>query len=251
MRRRVEVDGLGLDVLDLAGDEDRPALVLLHEGLGSIDLWRGLPDRLHAETGRRTIAYSRFDHGRSEPRGAPRGPRFFHDEALAVLPELLTALGVVRPVVVGHSDGASIALVHAASHEVTRVVLIAPHVVVEELALAAIRELRAQFLTGGLRERLARHHDDVDAAFWGWCDFWLDTGNHALSLEPEAAELQAPTLLIQGTDDAYGTLDQLDRIERAATVQAQRLVLPCGHSPHLEAPDDVVPAVVAFVDALP
>jgi pimeloyl-ACP methyl ester carboxylesterase len=246
---RLTVGGRRIEVLELAGRDDRPALVLLHEGLGSARLWRGFPGRLQAATGRRVLAFSRYGHGRSEPPPTRRTPAFFHEEALDVLPEVLSRLGAETPVLVGHSDGGSIALIHAGRHPVSALVLMAPHVVVEEVTVDAIRETRRRYLEDDLRERMARHHDDVDAAFWGWCDVWLDPGFRAWSLEPDAELLSAPTLLIQGLDDPYGTLDQLDRIERHVRGPVQRLVVRGGHSPHLEAPDEVVPAIAGFIEA--
>jgi pimeloyl-ACP methyl ester carboxylesterase len=247
----VTVDGLAVEVADLPGDGARRALVLLHEGLGSVGLWRGFPDALHEATGRRVVAFSRFGHGRSEPPRAPRTPAFFHEEALDVLPLLLEQIYAPEPILVGHSDGASIALVHASAHPVAGLVLLAPHVVVEDITVNAIRETRRQFEDGGLRERMARHHDDPDAAFHGWCDVWLDPAFRDWSLEAEAAAVTAPALLIQGGDDPYGTLDQLDRIQARLRGPVQRLVVTAGHSPHLDQPQAVVDAIAAFVDQLP
>ncbi len=247
----VTVDGLAVEVADLPGDGARSALVLLHEGLGSVGLWRGFPDALHVATGRRVVAFSRFGHGRSEPPRAPRTPAFFHEEALDVLPLLLEQIDAPEPILVGHSDGASIALVHASAHPVAGLVLLAPHVVVEAITVDAIRETRSQFEEGGLRERMARHHDDPDAAFHGWCDVWLDPAFRDWSLETEAAAVTAPALLIQGADDPYGTLDQLDRIQARVRGPVERLVVPGGHSPHLDQPQAVVDAIAAFVERLP
>jgi pimeloyl-ACP methyl ester carboxylesterase len=235
-----------LEVLDLPGRADRAPLVLLHEGLGSVELWRGLPDDLHATTGRRVVAFSRSGHGRSAPPEQPRTPAFFHDEALRVLPSLLEGLAVSDPVLVGHSDGASIALIHAAHHRVGGLVLLAPHVFVEQITVDAISETRVAFVDGQLRDRMARYHDDVDAAFWGWCDVWLDPAFRDWNLEAEAARVTAPTLVIQGADDPYGTLEQVERLE-ARVPGAQRLVLPGGHSPHLEHRAEVVAAIEAFL----
>jgi pimeloyl-ACP methyl ester carboxylesterase len=241
-----EVGGRRIETLELEGDEERRPLVLLHEGLGSVGLWRDFPQQLAGATGRRVLAFSRFGHGRSDRPPAPRTPGFFHEEALEVLPELLPLLRAEAPILVGHSDGASIALIHAASHPVEGLVLLAPHVFVEDVTVERIRETREAFATG-LRDRMARHHDDPDAAFWGWCDVWLDPAFRAWSLEPEAARVTAPMLLIQGLDDPYGTLEQLDRIEAVAP-QAQRLVVPGGHSPHLDAPGVVVSAIASFCE---
>jgi pimeloyl-ACP methyl ester carboxylesterase len=247
----VTVDGLRIEVADRPGDSRHRALVLLHEGLGSVGLWRGFPEALQEATGRRVIAFSRFGHGRSDPPRRPRTPAFFHEEALDVLPVLLDQLDAPEPLLVGHSDGASIALVHASAHRVAGLVLLAPHVVVEDVTVEAIRETRGQFEDGALRERMARHHDDPGAAFRGWCDVWLDPAFREWSLEPDAEAVDAPMLLIQGADDPYGTLDQLDRIETRARGTVERLVVPGGHSPHLDEPEAVVAAIAAFAAALP
>jgi len=249
--RAVTVGGRRIEAAELAGDPARRPLVLLHEGLGSVALWRDFPQRLQAATGRRVLAFSRFGHGRSEPPPAPRTPAFFHEEALDVLPELLAQLDAAEPLLVGHSDGGSIALIHAGRHPVAGLALLAPHVVVEEVTVEAIRQTRAAYVDDGLRDRMARHHDDPDAAFWGWCDVWLDPAFRGWSLESDAERVDAPTLLIQGADDPYGTLDQLDRIEARVRGPVERLVVPGGHSPHLEQPDVVVAAIAAFAGRLP
>jgi pimeloyl-ACP methyl ester carboxylesterase len=248
VRRALTVAGRALEAVERPGDPALPALVLLHEGLGSAGLWRDFPGALHDATGRRVIAFSRFGHGRSQPPPKPRTPAFFHEEALDVLPQVLEQLDAPEPVLVGHSDGGSIALIHAGRHRVAALALLAPHVVVEEITLAAIRATREAFLDGDLRARIARHHDDPDAAFWGWCDVWLDPDFEAWSLEAEAARVTAPTLLIQGADDPYGTLDQLDRIAARVRGPVRRLVVGGGHSPHLEQPQAVVRAIAEFVD---
>lgn len=243
----IEVGGLALELVDLPGPSTGAPLVLLHEGLGSVGLWREFPAQLGHATGRRLIAFSRYGHGRSAPPPRPRTPSFFHEEALEVLPELLTALDIAEPVLVGHSDGASIGLIHAAHHPTAAVVLLAPHVFVEEKTVREIRATREMYERGGLRARMARHHDDPDAAFRGWCDVWLDPAFAQWTLDDEAALLSAPALLIQGADDPYGSLAQLRRIEAAARGPVQRLVLPGGHSPHLEHGDEVAGRIAAFL----
>jgi pimeloyl-ACP methyl ester carboxylesterase len=245
------VAGRRLEAVELAGDAERRPLVLLHEGLGSVGLWREFPEALNAATGRRLIAFSRYGHGRSEPPPRPRTPAFFHEEALEVLPEVLAQLDAPEPILVGHSDGASIALIHAGHHSVTGIALLAPHVIVEDVTVTEIRAARDRFTDGDLRARMARHHDDVDAAFWGWCNVWLDPAFRDWSLEEDAARVECPALLIQGRDDPYGTLEQLDRIQARVRGPVQRLVVPGGHSPQLEAADEVLAAIAAFAGGLP
>jgi pimeloyl-ACP methyl ester carboxylesterase len=241
----VSLGGGRLETLDLPGFS--PAIVMLHEGLGSVGLWRGLPERLHDATGRRVVAFSRYGHGASDPPPRPRTPAFMHEEAGEVLPELLDALGIDRPLLVGHSDGASIALLYAADHDVAAIALLAPHVFVEDKTVREIRAAGDAFDTGDLRARLARHHRDVDAAFHGWCDVWLDPAFRSWNIEAAADAVTAPVLLIQGEDDAYGTMAQLDAIERRLPGSVTRLHFPGGHSPHLEHPDEVLAAIAELI----
>jgi pimeloyl-ACP methyl ester carboxylesterase len=225
-----------------------PTLVLLHEGLGSVGLWRNLPDSLHQSTGTRIFAFSRWGHGRSDPPRRPRTPAFMHEEALEVLPRVLYEAGVERPLLVGHSDGASIAIIHASEHPVTGLVLMAPHVFVEQVCVDAISATRDTFESGGLRERMARHHRDPDAAFRGWCDVWLDPAFRAWNLESLLPKVHAPALVIR--DDEYGTLAQVNAIERGVSGPVERLVVSGGHSPHLEHPDEVPAAIAGFISRL-
>ena len=228
-----------------------PALVMLHEGLGSVRLWRGLPETLHKLTGARVLAFSRFGHGESDPPPRPRTPTFMHEEALEVLPEVLSAADIEEPpMLVGHSDGASIALIYAASHPVAGLALMAPHVFVEQICVDAIRETREAFDSEGLRERMARHHRDPDAAFKGWCDVWLDPEFLDWNLEPLLPKIRAPALLIQGRDDEYGTLAQIDAIQRGLAGPSERLIVSGGHSPHLEHPKEVPDAIASFIATL-
>lgn len=239
-----------IEIEEISGAADRRPLVLLHEGLGSAGLWRGFPAQLAAATGRRVLAYSRYGHGRSARPPRPRDPSFFHLEALETLPELLRAQGAERPILVGHSDGASIALIHAARHPTAGLALLAPHVFVEEITLREIAQTREQFMSGDLRERLARHHDDPDAAFWGWCGVWLDPEFREWSIESEAASVRCPTLLIQGVDDPYGSMAQLDRIAAQLPGGFERRHFSGGHSPHLEANEQTLAALTAFCRTL-
>jgi pimeloyl-ACP methyl ester carboxylesterase len=241
----VDVPGGRLELLDLDGNRDVPPLVLLHEGLGSIGLWRRFPRDVHRRTGARTVAFSRFGHGRSDAPPRPRTPAFMHEEAREVLPALVEALGIECPVLVGHSDGASIALVYAAEHDVSGLVLLAPHVFVEDVCIDEIRSVRDAY-ESELRPRMARHHADPDVTFRGWCDVWLDPEFRRWTLEPLLADVTAPMLLIQGREDPYGTLAQIEATARGVTGRVETLVVDGGHSPHLDHPELVLDALTRF-----
>jgi pimeloyl-ACP methyl ester carboxylesterase len=260
-REWVTVQGQRLEVWHLPGTEkDRAPLVFLHEGLGSVAMWthKGAcwPAVLCQATGRRGLVYSRRGYGQSDPIPDVRGqgrhrPDYMHREALEVLPALLAATGHVAPVLIGHSDGATIALLHASQHPVSACVAIAPHVVVEDVSLRAIEQARNAYLTTPLRERLARYHRDVDCAFWQWNDVWLSDAFRSYDIRAECARITAPLLLVQGLDDEYGTLRQLDEIQRAAP-HAERLELArCGHSPHRDQPHALTERLQAFLRLLP
>ena len=237
---------MNLEVIERPGAE--PALVFLHEGLGSVALWREFPERLAEATGRRAIVYSRAGHGFSDVPDEPRTPRFMHEEALEVLPGLLAEAGIERPVLVGHSDGGSIALIHASQHPVSGLVLLAPHVFVEELSVASIEEARQTFETTDLRERMGRHHRDAERTFRLWNDIWLAPEFRDWNIEDVLPRITVPILLIQGEHDQYGTLAQIEAIERAVAGPVTRAVLDSRHAPHLEAPDETLAAAVAFLD---
>lgn len=241
----VALAGGAVEVLDIPGRE--PALLLMHEGLGSLGLWRSFPYELADGTGRRVVAFSRHGHGQSDPPPAPRTPSFMHEEAHDVVPELIAALGLVDPVLVGHSDGASIALIYAAGAPARAVVAIAPHVFVEDMCLREIRQSRDAYTNGALRDALARHHKDPDAAFYGWNDVWLHPEFPAWDIRPLLPRIRCPLLLIQGTRDQYGTMAQLDAIASAVAGPVTRVELDCRHSPPVERPDDTVAAIRAFL----
>ena len=233
-------------------DEPRGVpIVLLHDGLGSLTRWRDFPDELAHVTKRRVLAYSRFGYGWSDPVNAPRDPRYMHDEAARV-PEILAAAGIERAVLFGHSDGGSIAIMAAADHPdtVAALILQAPHVFVEDLSVASVEATTASFHTTDLRERLGRYHRDVDETFAGWSDVWRSQAFRDWNLVSYVPHTRCPMLLIQGEDDEYGTLAQLDAITSQARGPVQQLVLPaCGHSPHKDQPERVLEAVAAFLTA--
>jgi pimeloyl-ACP methyl ester carboxylesterase len=224
-------------------------IVMIHEGLGSLAQWKDFPDQLAAATRRPVLAYSRHGYGASEPLAGPLGVDFMHIEALETLPQLLYALDVREPVLFGHSQGASMALIHAARARpsVTAVVAMAPLVFVEAYGLDSIRRARVAFLETDLREKLARHHDDVESTFWGWNDIWLNPDFATWNIEALLAEIACPVLAIQGLEDEYGTIEQINRIAHAVP-QLRRLELPeCGHSPHRDQPETVLAAVTSFL----
>jgi pimeloyl-ACP methyl ester carboxylesterase len=228
-----------------------PALVFLHEGLGSVELWRDFPDRLAGETGRRALVYSRAGHGGSPVPSQPRTPRFMHDEALDALPALLARHGIERPILVGHSDGGSIALIHAAQHPVSGLVLLAPHVFVEDLSVASIAQARETFEASDLGERMARYHRDAEATFRLWNDIWLAPEFRDWNIEDVLDGVECPVLVIQGEHDQYGTLAQIDAIEAGVRGPVTRALLDARHAPHLEAPEETLRVATDFVRSLP
>jgi pimeloyl-ACP methyl ester carboxylesterase len=245
------VDGRQIEYRMIPGDAlAQPTLVFLHEGLGSAGLWRDFPDKIAGRLGARALLYSRFGYGQSDGLMEKRKPRFMHEEALKVLPALLDQLGIDRPLLVGHSDGASIALIHAAASErlVAGLVLMAPHVFVEPICVDSIARIRESYLGGGeLKARIGKYHARVDDAFLGWADIWLEPEFRAWSIEALVSNIGTPMLLIQGQDDEYGTLAQLDRTEARAAGPVSRLVLAkCGHAPHRDQEEAVADAIVAF-----
>ncbi len=231
------------------GDATTPSIVMLHEGLGSVDAWRDFPERVADTTGLGVFVYSRWGYGRSDPVTLPRPLRYMHDEA-ALIPEVLGAAGVRDAVLLGHSDGASIAIIAAGSNVkgVHSLVLLAPHVFCEDLSVKSIETARDDFETGTLRARLAKYHADVDGAFWGWNRAWLDPGFRAWNIESYLAEIDVPVLVVQGDADAYGTLAQVDAIERGVRgAFTRRVIAGAGHSPHRDAPDQVLETVATLV----
>lgn len=228
------------------GPPTGPTLVFLHEGLGSAGLWRDFPRKAAEATGLGAFVYSRAGYGASDAAAMPRPVRYMHDEA-ELLPEILAAAGIGDPLLVGHSDGASIALIYAGSGGPARgLVLEAPHVFSEEMGLASIAKAREAYERGELRGRLAKYHRNVDAAFWGWNRPWLDPEFRKWNLEEFLPRVQAPILVVQGEDDEYGTRKQVDAIQRGAGA-VQVLMLPhCGHSPHRDQPEATLRAIAAF-----
>lgn len=227
-----------------------PTIVMLHEGLGCVSLWRDFPQRLAEETGFGVFAWSRAGYGNSDPAELPRPLDYMTREALDVLPEVLDAIGFEYGILLGHSDGASIATIYAGGVEDFRVrglVLIAPHFFTEPSGLASIAEARDDYEKGGLRERLARYHKDADNAFRGWNDAWLDPGFESWNIAEAIDYLRIPVLAIQGADDQYGTRAQIREIEdRIYSPVDVEIIAGCRHSPHLEHPDTTLAAIADF-----
>lgn len=226
-----------------------PTLVFLHEGLGSAGLWRDFPDRVAAATGCGALVYSRRGYGASDPVAEPRPVRFMHDEALQVLPAVLAHFGIERPLLFGHSDGASIALLYAGSGigPVRGLILEAPHVFVEPVCLESIARLAREHETTDLPRRFARHHAHADSMFRSWADVWLRPEFAAWNIEEVLPAITAPVLVIQGEEDEYGTLRQVEAVTSGVSGPAASLVLPgAGHSPHRDRPEEVLAAAAGF-----
>jgi len=239
----------------IAGPRATPLIVFLHEGLGSVSMWKDFPRRVCDAVGCRGLVYSRPGYGRSTPRAAEEAwnPDFMHRQAREVLPALLRALGIDaqadRPWLLGHSDGGSIALLYAATftQRVAGIVVLAPHILVEEVSVASIEKARTAYLQTDLRQRLARHHDDADSAFWGWNDIWLSPGYRHWSIETEISAITCPLLAVQGLDDEYGTLAQIRGIARRVPQTDLLELADCGHSPHRDQPERLIAHIKAFV----
>ena len=254
----ITIDGVAMEVERLAAGAgtQRAPIVFLHEGLGSVGMWRDWPARVCQATGRAGVVYSRRGYGGSDAvadvRGAGRlEPDYMHREALAVLPELLRALDLARPVLLGHSDGGSIALIHAGRFPVSACVVMAPHVIVEDVSVRSIEAAREAYQAGDMRGRLARYHADVDGAFWQWNDIWLDPAFRAFDIRPDCRRIEAPVLAIQGEDDPYGSLRQIDEIEPTRGPFAKIVLRQCGHSPHRDQPEQTLDCVAQFLAPLP
>jgi pimeloyl-ACP methyl ester carboxylesterase len=232
---------------------NRPTLVLLHEGLGSVAMWRDFPARLAAATGCRTLVYSRYGYGQSDVLAESFTPDFMHREAREVLPELLVGFDIANPLLVGHSDGASIALLFAADarNPVSGLVAMAPHWFVEEVSIRSIEAAKLTFETTDLPAKLARYHRDARRTFFGWNDIWLDADFRSWNIEGCLAAIPCPILAIQGVDDEYGTMAQVDaiaaRAEASPGVELLKLA-DCRHSPHRDQPAAVIEAITRFAD---
>jgi len=247
----VEAAGHSLSYEFVGSAKAGPALVFLHEGLGSIRQWRDFPARVAAATGCRALVYDRYGYGQSDVlEEKKRQVNFMHDEAHGALPQLLSRLNIQDPILVGHSDGASICLIHAGSGAKVRgVAVMAPHVFIERICIDSIVKAKRTFETTDLPERLGKYHRDVRKTFYGWADVWLDPAFERWDIRDDfLPKIGAPVLAIQGYDDEYGTMAQLDEIKRRVKGPCELLKLEkCGHSPFRDRPEEALVAVGEFV----
>lgn len=234
--------------------EQAPTIVMLHEGLGSVGMWNSFPDRLAQATGAGIFVYSRAGYGKSSPVKLPRPLSYMHDEARETLPRLLSEIGFRRGLLLGHSDGASIAAIYAGSvqdHRIRGLVLMAPHFFVEDISIKSIEEAKTAYAQTDLRERLARYHADVDNAFRGWNDAWLDPGFRAWNTIEELAYIRVPILIVQGEQDQYGTVAQIQAAQEECYCPVDVALLPnARHSPHRESLDETLSAVADFANRI-
>lgn len=248
---RVQGHGIEYEFIRCA-DNGKSVIVFLHEGLGSVAAWKDFPARVVEATGHAALVYSRYGYGQSDALTSRRQVNYLHEEALTALPELLDRLEVRSPILLGHSDGASIALIHAGGSQraVTGVIAMAPHVMVEDIAVTGILATRRSFEGTDLRDRLGRYHANPDSAFRGWSDIWLDQEFRPWNIEEFLPRIVRPVLAIQGENDEYATMQQIDRIAQGAPdVQLLKLGT-CGHSPHRDQPEAVIAAVRRFVERI-
>jgi pimeloyl-ACP methyl ester carboxylesterase len=227
-----------------------PTIVMLHEGLGSVGLWGDFPDRLAAATGASVFAYSRAGYGASTPVTLPRPLDYMHIEACEVLPKLLDQIGFRRGLLLGHSDGGSIATIYAGAHQdhrVQGVALIAPHFIVEDISVTSIVEIKTAYETTDLKAKLARWHKDVDNAFYGWNGAWLDPKFRNWDISEYLAYIRVPVAILQGADDKYGTLRQIEIAQDECYCPVDvTIIAGAAHSPHREAPDATLEAISEF-----
>ena len=230
-------------------------IVFLHEGLGSVAMWRSRgdywPELVCQSTCRNGVVYSRRGYGQSSPISDVRGgnrlqPDYMHNEAWKVLPELLSALKIKQPVLLGHSDGATIALLFASCFSATACIAMAPHVMVEDISIRSIEAAKLAFESGELKDRLSKYHQDVECAFWQWNDVWLSPAFRSFDIRQNCHQITSPVLAMQGKQDAYGTLQQIEDIQTSGPMERQ-VIDNCGHSPHRDQPEETLAYVTAFL----
>jgi pimeloyl-ACP methyl ester carboxylesterase len=251
LREDIEVDGRRIETVRYIGSR-QSTIVMLHEGLGSVSTWKDFPERVSTATRCDVLVYSRYGHGNSERLAEKRAVDFMHHEAWVVLPELLKRFAIRSPILLGHSDGASIALIYAgtAKEKPAGLILEAPHVLVEEMTVASIAAIGTAYKAGDLQTKFARHHAHADEMFWGWNDAWLDPQFRDWNIEEYLGAIPCPILVIQGEQDEYGSGAQIRAIEAAASQTESLLLANCGHAPHRDQPERTLDAIVKFVSTL-
>jgi pimeloyl-ACP methyl ester carboxylesterase len=245
--QRISVQGVQLEVQHFEGSSALAPIVFLHEGLGSVAMWRDFPQRVCEATGRAGWVVSRRGYGQSAPALLPLPVDYMHIEARDVLPALLAACNIQKPVLLGHSDGASIALLYASQYETTACIAMAPHLFVENVSLQSIAAARDAYETGDLRAKLAKFHADVDNAFWQWCKVWLCGAFASFDITEQCDQIVCPLLAIQGEGDVYGTMAQIDALNKKGEVRQLLKLQQCGHSPHKDQADAVLASVDQFL----
>lgn len=249
-KRSYLVDGHQLEASRIGARQPAlPTIVMLHEGLGSISHWKDFPSQLAEETGAGVLVYSRYGHGASDGLKEPRPVSYMHHEAQVVLPEILRQAGIRRPLLLGHSDGASIAIIYAGSFpdSPAGLILEAPHVFVEDISVSSIAQVREAYKQTDLPERLHRHHANADSLFWGWNNIWLDPDFREWNIESFLDPIRCPVLVLQGAQDEYGTIKQIEAI-RARIPSTSAIVLDeCKHAPHRDQCEATMAAVRQFL----
>jgi pimeloyl-ACP methyl ester carboxylesterase len=252
--KNYHVDGHSLETAKIeARQSSLPTIVMLHEGLGSVSHWRDFPSRLSDETGASVLAYSRYGHGASDALLEPRSVSYMHHEAQVVLPELLRQAGIERPVLLGQSDGASIAIIYAGTfpNSLAGLILEAPHVFVEDISVASIAQAREAYRQTDLPQRLARHHANVESMFWGWNNVWLDPSFRAWNIESFLDPIRCPVLVLQGVEDEYGTAKQVEAIQAKIPSASAVILQNCKHAPHRDQCEATLSAIRQFLRTLP
>lgn len=250
---RYRIDGHWLEASRIeARLSNLPAFVLLHEGLGSVSHWRDFPQVLAETTGAGVFLYSRYGHGLSDALQEPRSVSYMHHEAQVVLPEILEKAGIERPLLLGQSDGASIAILYAGTFpdSPAGLVLEAPHVFVEDITISSIAKARVQYKETDLPQRLGRHHASVDSLFWGWNDVWLDPRFRSWNIESYLDRVRCPVLVLQGAQDEYGTAKQIEAIQRRIPAASAMILEDCKHAPHRDCSDATLAAINDFLGRL-
>jgi len=252
--RGYSVDGRWLEAIRIEGRHPNLAtIVMLHEGLGSVSHWKDFPSRLAQETGAGVFVYSRYGHGGSDSLTEPRPVSYMHHEARIVLPEILRKAGIERPLLLGHSDGASIAILYAGMFpdSPAGLILEAPHVFVEDITVSSIAQARVLYNETELPQRLGRYHANVDSLFWGWNNIWLDPSFRSWNIESFLDLIRCPVLVLQGAQDEYGTTKQVDAIQRRIPSASTVILDDCKHAPHRDRCEATLSAISQFLRAVP